>query len=123
MIIELPSCANWLVTYAFTPCVRTRAAITAATPIKMPSAVKNERVRFAHSASKALPILALNSLPGTDWRRRNSLSKLCNDCTGASGVVGGPASIKGDVGWFSSGGGFLMSFPPSAPCFQQQIEL
>ena len=43
---------------ALAPCVKVRAAITAATPINIPSPVSKERRRLAQSASKALLKLA-----------------------------------------------------------------
>src|SRR5436190_489470 len=49
----VPRVLSSLLMYASAPCVSVSAAITAATPIKMPSAVKNERPRFAHNTSIA----------------------------------------------------------------------
>src|ERR1700681_3329181 len=40
--------------FALPPCVRIKAAMTSATPMKIPSAVNIERSRFAHKASSAI---------------------------------------------------------------------
>src|ERR1700676_674135 len=59
MVIELvPRLDIRELILALAPCVKVRAAITAATPINIPSPVSKERRRLAQSASKALPKLA-----------------------------------------------------------------
>src|SRR6266487_1032007 len=115
MIIALPSWASWLLTYALTPWVKVSAAITAATPIKIPSAVKNERPRFAHNASNALPRLAPNSLPLLRRCTRNSVSTFLREdvCTALVGATS--ISVRKDAGRCICGGLFLTESPPLPP--------
>src|SRR5438045_3898225 len=76
-MVLAPRPAIRLVKYAPALWVSVRAAMTAATPIKMPSMVKIERVRLAQIASNAVVKLAEAELNGLFLRTRNCRNRSC----------------------------------------------
>src|SRR5581483_11700247 len=90
--VLVPSCPIRLSIYALTPCVNVRAAITAATPIKIPSIVRNERVRLLQSASNALPKFAPTELNGFCLVTRSCPNMLSSAAFGG-GAAGGVGAV------------------------------
>src|SRR5579863_2939582 len=104
--------------YPSAPCVKVSAAMTEATPMKMPSIVKNERRRFDHSAPIALPVVATSVLPGRRRRTRSSASIPSIGDTLA-------ADLSAEVGdWLSNftWGELLLTASPPSPSFPRQME-
>src|SRR5437588_12626926 len=56
MPTSAPSVTTFSATYAFSPLMNVTTAITAATPITIPSSVKTDRSLFAHNDARAMRI-------------------------------------------------------------------